>query len=105
VSFVGDNFMERFGHGKTDVLAFPYDDKSRGSSKIMLGDVLINVEYVRRTRMKRQWSSRTEELLVHALVHLAGYTHDDFKSYNQMRQTEIRILGRPCLPSWDLRAM
>lgn len=89
--------MEEFGHGKTDVLAFPYAQSGD------IGDVFINLDYLARTRKLRDQHIRCEELLVHALVHLKGYTHGNFENYIRMRNKEIDLLGRPCLPPWQKR--
>jgi len=98
VTIVDDERMVQFGHGPTDVLAFPY---SRHGPEI--GDVFINKNYVQRIRKNSLWLARSEELAVHAFVHLAGHTHDTFESYNEMRRVEIQVLGRPCLPNWEKR--
>ena len=95
VTFVDDRNMSKFNHGPTDVLAFPYEGNG-----LYIGDIFINVDYLSRTRKQRDKVKRGEELLVHALLHLKGYTHDDYRSYTTMRQTEARVLGRPCLPAW-----
>ena len=97
VTFVGDQGMQEFGHGKTDVLAFPYSQSGD------IGDVFINFDYLSRTRKLRDQHIRCEELLVHALVHLKGYTHSNFRDYVCMRNKEIDLLGRPCLPPWQKR--
>jgi rRNA maturation RNase YbeY len=94
ITFVTDSAMLEFGHGKTDVLAFPY-----GGSDV--GDIFINLDYLARTRKLRDQHRRCEELLVHALVHLNGYTHWTFESYTRMRNKEIEVFGRACLPKWQ----
>ena len=102
VTFVQDDRMQTFGQGKTDVLAFPYDDNRSGRD---IGDVFINVDYIKRIRKQSDWIPRVEELVVHALVHLAGHTHNTFTSYERMRGKERDVLGRPCLPPWNQRVV
>jgi len=77
----------------TDVLTFSLhgDSLSRG----VLGDVVISLETASR-RAKRRGVPLEEEvlrLLVHGLLHLAGYTHDGREDGARMRKLEREFLA------------
>lgn len=94
-SFVSNQTMLRFDHGYTDVLTYPKIDEDAH-----LGDVYINVDFIKQQYMTSQFLKRIEELAVHSLLHLHDYTHDTRCDFNEMRNKEIELLGRPCLPEW-----
>lgn len=68
------NETYRKGDGPTDVLTFSRDD----SEAQVAGDVAISLPTVRRNASEFGVDVREEFLrvYVHALLHLAGYTHD-----------------------------
>jgi probable rRNA maturation factor len=58
----------------TDVLSFPAGDAADG----LLGDIVISVPYASRAARRRSEPPAREidRLLVHGLLHLAGYDHE-----------------------------
>ena len=80
-------------HSATDVLAFPSGDSTNP------GDIAISLERVF-AQAKTYGHSSTREfgyLLVHALLHIAGYDHE-----NPTRQREMRVLEEAILESVGL---
>ncbi|MCY4114700.1 MAG: rRNA maturation RNase YbeY [Chloroflexi bacterium] len=79
----------------TDVLAFPPDAVDPGSDPESVGDVALS--YARVVRQGQMHGHGTERefayLITHALLHLAGFTHDDPPSYRRMRRVEEEILA------------
>ena len=64
----------------TDVLAFPMgSDEVHDMAPVMLGDVVISVESAARTARRRGRSLVDEatSLLIHGVLHLIGYRHED----------------------------
>ena len=75
--------------GATDVLAFPSGDLERP------GDVAISLERVRSQATAYGHSIEREfgYLLTHALLHLAGLSHDSDSARRQMRRVEESIMA------------
>jgi probable rRNA maturation factor len=76
----------------TDVLAFPLADEVQPS---LLGDVVISVETASRQARRRGHPLREElqVLLVHGILHLAGYDHEVSRSEAvRMRRKERGII-------------
>ncbi len=75
----------------TDVLSFPMDDPS------LLGDVAISMERVR-SQAARYGVTEDEELirlLVHGILHLAGYDHvRGGRQARRMREKEKELLEK-----------
>ena len=78
----------------TDVLAFP-PDAAPGSDPESIGDVALS--YTRVVSQGRAHDHGPERefayLVTHALLHLAGFTHDRAPDYTQMRHVEEEILA------------
>ena len=88
----------------TDVLSFPAVD-SDGAGRlpwdevalIGLGDIVISAPYVKRWCAcpgRPMFEQRMEALIVHGLLHLCGYEHDDDRDWVRMRRTEALALSR-----------
>ncbi len=76
----------------TDVLSFPAE-----SSKLA-GDIAISVEMAAANAARLHHSTETElkVLILHGLLHLAGYDHECDKGTMHARETELRRkLGLP----------
>ncbi|HET9784008.1 MAG TPA: rRNA maturation RNase YbeY [Terriglobales bacterium] len=78
----------------TDVLSFPGD----GSGSGYAGDIAISLDTARRQARARRHSLDTEIriLLLHALLHLAGYDHEADDGEMRRRERGLRLkLGLP----------
>lgn len=98
VACVDDDTMTRlheryYGEpGSTDVLAFPYDDTD--------AEIVINPAYFHGDPAVRP-RERFVELLVHGLLHLAGYDHtrpDDGGTHRTRQEAIMRRLRAEGLP-------
>lgn len=98
--FVSNARMLDFDHGFTDVLTFP-----KINEDLVLGDVYMNIDFIRSQYLTSLHLARIEELAVHSLLHLHDYTHDERAKYEAMRNKEIQVLGRPCLPVWGKQVL
>ena len=80
----------------TDVLSFPAGEVSRGE---VAGDLAISVPTARRQAAKQGHSLAVEVkvLMLHGLLHLAGYDHESDEG--QMERRERLLRGRLGLPS------
>jgi probable rRNA maturation factor len=74
----------------TDVLSFPAGDAADG----FLGDIVISVPYASRAARRRSEAPAREidRLLVHGLLHLAGYDHET--DDGEMEALEARVRRR-----------
>jgi len=70
----------------TDVLTFP------SQSPKLLGDIAISVEIAAANAAELGHSTETEVkiLILHGLLHLAGYDHESDNGNMQARETELR---------------
>jgi len=79
----------------TDVLSFALDEGPFGSlSHGMLGDVVISLETARRVARRRRRGFREviERLLLHGILHLAGYDHERSREdARKMRLKELEV--------------
>jgi probable rRNA maturation factor len=78
----------------TDVLAFPMDPLD-SPAPAMLGDVVICVEVAERQArgLGRAPQAEVEHLLVHGILHLAGFDHADAAEERAMAREERRVLS------------
>jgi probable rRNA maturation factor len=78
----------------TDVLAFPMAS-SPTSPTPFLGEVIISIPTARRQARQEGHSLEREvaALLVHGILHLHGYDHNEEKDARRMRREELRLLG------------
>ena len=60
----------------------------------LLGDIIISVETAQRQADNLNHSMEKEltVLLIHGLLHLTGYVHEEDKDYKIMREKESEIL-------------
>tara|TARA_A100001011_G_scaffold217998_1_gene225923 strand:- start:923 stop:1381 length:459 start_codon:yes stop_codon:yes gene_type:complete len=80
----------------TDVLSFPYyipsetKDKLKINKKIYLGDIVINLYKIDKT--KNKFEKEFNKLWVHGLVHLLGHKHYKNKDFFKMMKIENKII-------------
>ena len=96
----GQRSLNRRFRGKnkpTDVLSFPADNTAPGAEKIA-GDLSISIPAARRQAAQQEHSLATEikVLILHGLLHLAGYDHETDKG--QMARRELLLRTRLRLP-------
>jgi probable rRNA maturation factor len=83
----------------TDVLSFPAEHfKKTNAAERVAGDVAIGVETARRQASEQGHALATEikVLILHGLLHLAGYDHETDAGKMQRRERQLRErLGLP----------
>jgi probable rRNA maturation factor len=97
VTFVRDRAMRRLNRdyrskdAPTDVLAFAYHEDEAGRTPEHLGDVVISVETAERYAREQglTFAREVEWLVIHGLLHLAGYDHET--DNGAMRRLEARL--------------
>jgi probable rRNA maturation factor len=97
ISFVEDSEIEdlhvRYMHepGPTDVLSFPLDGMDGGDVRV-LGDVVIAPTVAGRNNPGDP-EGELRLLLVHGILHLLGYDHDDDVEKAEMWSRQERYIG------------
>ncbi len=81
----------------TDVLSFPMGDTDPASGRLLLGDMVLNVDRAR--SQGEQFGHGAEHeisyLTVHSVLHLLGYDHvDEGPMKRQMRSREKAVMAR-----------
>ena len=94
IAFVGDQAMRRLNRGYrgqdkvTDILSFESAEKSE------LGEIVI--DYMQIKRQSKKYSKSVKEelvfILVHGLLHLAGYDDDTEKKRSEMIKLGERFI-------------
>ena len=82
----------------TDVLSFPMyeaDEEIDDEEEILFGDIVISLERAEEQRQEYGHSLEREVmyLLVHGLLHLAGYDHMEEEDKKEMRAQEEKLLA------------
>jgi probable rRNA maturation factor len=87
------NETYRHRQGSTNVLSFPFEAPP-GLETNLLGDVIICAPVVLREAQIQCKSSAAHwaHMVVHGVLHLLGYDHDDESEAEDMEALEIRIL-------------
>lgn len=75
----------------TDVLSFPQSPTASGVPQL-LGDVVISVETAAR-RTPKNVDKQVRHYLIHGMLHLAGFGHDNPKSRCEMRRETRRLIS------------
>jgi probable rRNA maturation factor len=94
-------FLNR--HGPTNVIAFPMREGAYGDlTPNLLGDVVICVDTAHReSRLAgRTLAERLTELLVHGVLHLCGYDHENGGSPARRMAAQSRRLVKKIEDSW-----
>ena len=102
ITTYNERFMQR--HGATDVLAFPVEhlkpgvvpDRRSGGPPLNIGDVVIAPSIVRAQAEAAgvPFDEELSLLVVHGLLHLLGYDHQDDVDADEMEDRERQLLER-----------
>ncbi|TET05873.1 rRNA maturation RNase YbeY [Candidatus Dependentiae bacterium] len=98
------NRLYRKKDNPTDILSFPNYPNLRPGERINvktleekdLGDIIISLEYGVREAKQLEISLQKwlQQLLVHGVCHLLGYTHDTDEEYKKMQKKETYLLTK-----------
>jgi rRNA maturation RNase YbeY len=79
----------------TDVLSFTNDDISKTHTN-NLGDIAINIEFVRREskEINKSFESHMIHMLVHGIYHILGFDHENDNMAKTMEDKEIALLSK-----------
>lgn len=76
----------------TNVLSFGYGEKALDSG--ILGDVFLSFETIEREsiKQKKTFHHHYIHLIIHGILHLLGYDHEDKDEAKRMENIEIELL-------------
>ncbi len=78
----------------TDVLSFPFQTKRELNNKlkkekeIYLGDIIINLNKIKKKKKLKNFKNEFDRLWIHGLVHLFGHNHKKNKEFLRMKKIE-----------------
>ena len=74
----------------TDILSFPFDEKSKISKKTYLGDIIISFNFVDRPRSQnlKIFKDKLIRIFIHGFLHLLNFDHKKNKDYKIMLKEE-----------------
>ncbi len=77
----------------TNVLSFP--DGATHGGFMQLGDIILAYDTIAReaTEQGKTLGHHTQHLVVHGVLHLLGFDHENYKEADAMERREIRILA------------
>ena len=81
--------------GPTNVLAFASEERPVRGAPILLGDVVLAYETVKREARDqgKALADHVRHLIIHGVLHLLGYDHDAAGPARRMESLETRILA------------
>ncbi len=101
------NFKFRSKNKPTNVLSFPFYDENlirkdgllKAFSKekiIFLGDIILSYETIKKESLaqKKKINDHLTHLILHAILHLIGFDHEEEKMAKIMESLEIKILNQ-----------
>lgn len=101
IVFINDEQMREMNNtyrnidNTTDVLSFAFEDETTSISYMRtLGDIFISIDKVTNQSIEYNHSFKRELffLIVHGVLHLLGYNHDDEQSEKIMFEKQENIL-------------
>jgi probable rRNA maturation factor len=77
----------------TNVLTFVYDSEAR---HLLHGDIVICAPVVKREALEQQkeLAAHYAHLIIHAVLHLQGYVHDDEQESAEMEKFETALMAK-----------
>ncbi len=98
VVFVNDSYIQalnktyREKDKPTDVLSFNYSDE--GSD--LVGEIYISIETAKKQSVDHMHSFYDEliKLIIHGILHVHGYDHEEDEEYREMFSIEKKVLGK-----------
>tara|TARA_B100000003_G_scaffold203265_1_gene213580 strand:- start:14 stop:475 length:462 start_codon:yes stop_codon:yes gene_type:complete len=79
----------------TDVLSFPFEQKSKSLKEIYLGDIIISFNYMNKPKNlnSKEFKKKTIKIFIHGFLHLLGYDHTQDKNYKRMFYLEQKFFN------------
>ena len=77
----------------TDILSFPFHQKSNKSREIYLGDIIISLNYMNKSKNLNtaDFKKNVVKIFIHGFLHLLDFDHIKKKDYIKMHDEEQKI--------------
>ena len=77
----------------TDILSFPFHQKSKVSKEIYLGDIIISINYMNKPKNLStcDFKEKVVKIFIHGFLHLLNFDHIREKDYIKMLKEEQKI--------------
>ena len=92
MKFLNNKFRKK--NKSTDILSFPFQTreelgkKLKTEKELYLGDIIINLDKIKNKKIKKDFNMKFDQLWIHGLVHLFGFTHKKDKDFKKMNEIE-----------------
>ncbi len=79
----------------TDILSFPFQQKSKKLKENYLGDIIISFNYMNRPKglSIKEFREKVIKIFIHGFLHLLGFDHIKEKEYKLMFNEEQKIFN------------
>ena len=71
----------------TDVLSFPFHNKTNYNKNIYLGDIAINYEIINKRSKNSNFFIEFDKMWIHGYLHLLGHNHKKKKKFHKNEKT------------------
>ena len=77
----------------TDILSFPFHKKFKKSRQTYLGDIIISVNYMKKSKSlnSSDFKENVVKIFIHGFLHLLNFDHIKKKDYIKMLNEEQKI--------------
>ena len=77
----------------TDILSFPFQQKLKKSKEIYLGDIIISINYMNKSKYLSayEFKEKVVKIFIHGFLHLLSFDHIKEKDYRKMLREEQKI--------------
>ena len=95
------NIKFRKKNKTTDILSFPFHEKAslnkllkKKKIKIYLGDIIINLNEIKKNSNNENFYLNFDKIWIHGLVHLLGHRHKSNFDFSIMQKLETKLLQK-----------
>ena len=91
IKMLNKKFRNKNKH--TDILSFPFEQKTKNQKEIYLGDIIISFNYINKPKNQgnKEFKIKTTKIFIHGFLHLIGFDHINNKDYKKMFNYEKKI--------------
>ncbi len=77
----------------TDILSFPFKNKTEISKETYIGDIIISYNFINKpkSQKKKVFEDKLIKVFIHGFLHLLGFDHLKNKDYSKMLKEENLI--------------
>ncbi|CAL4323090.1 Endoribonuclease YbeY [Buchnera aphidicola (Chaitophorus populicola)] len=86
------NYLYKKKNKKTNILSFTIIDPKKNNNTFLMGDLVICKNVIEKESQKyhKKISERWAHIIIHGVLHLMGYIHNNLSSQKKMEKLEIK---------------